>query len=146
MRMRLIGVFLFAVLLMAYGCGGSSESKIDGTWVIDLEQTINLSPALKAQLDAEPAAKDVIKAMLGESSIIIDTTKGTVSGKMAGVDLPEEKFTILSEEDNIVIIKDESNNEMEFNIVDDNTLSLNDPSGVTLFLKRMESQEAETDS
>ena len=141
MRMRLFGIFLFAVLLMAYGCGGSSEStspdsKIHGTWTIDIEQTINSSAQLKAQLEQEPATKDMLQAMLGESSIVIDTQKGTVSGKMVGVDLPEEKFTILAEEGDSVKIKDESGNEMDFIVIDENTLGINDPSGMQLILKR----------
>ncbi len=141
MRMRLFGIFLFAVLLMAYGCGGSSDStspdsKIHGTWTIDIEQTINSSAQLKAQLEQEPATKDMLQAMLGESSIVIDTQKGTVSGKMVGVDLPEEKFTILAEEGDIVKIKDESGNEMDFIVIDENTLGINDPSGMQLILKR----------
>lgn len=141
MRMRLFGIFLFAVLLMAYGCGGSSDStspdsKIHGTWTIDIEQTINSSAQLKAQLEQEPATKDMLQAMLGESSIVIDTQKGTVSGKMVGVDLPEEKFTILAEEGDTVKIKDESGNEMDFIVIDENTLGINDPSGMQLILKR----------
>ncbi len=141
MRMRLFGIFLFAVLLMAYGCGGSSDStspdsKIHGTWTIDIEQTINSSAQLKAQLEQEPATKDMLQAMLGESSIVIDTQKGTVSGKMVGVDLPEEKFTILAEEGDSVKIKDESGNEMDFIVIDENTLGINDPSGMQLILKR----------
>ena len=141
MRMRLFGIFLFAVLLMAYGCGGSSDStspdsKIHGTWTIDIEQTINSSAELKAQMEQEPATKDMLKAMLGESSIIIDAQKGTVSGKMVGVDLPEEKFTILAEEGDTVKIKDESGNEMDFKVIDENTLAINDPGGMQLILKR----------
>ena len=139
MKMRLFGIFLFAALLMAYGCGGSSDSsdsKIHGTWTIDIEQTINSSAELKAQMEQEPATKDMLKAMLGESAIIIDAQKGTVSGKMVGVDLPEEKFTILAEEGDTVKIKDESGNEMDFKVIDENTLAINDPGGMQLILKR----------
>lgn len=140
MRMRLIGVFLFAVLLMAYGCGGSSDSssdsKIHGTWAIDIEQTIESSAELKAQLDREPAARDMLKAMLGDSTIVIDANKGTVGGKMVGVELPEEKFEILAEEGDIVRIKDASGTEMELKIIDSDTIGINDPSGMMLILKR----------
>lgn len=140
MRMRLVGVFLFAVLLMAYGCGGgsdsSSDSKIHGTWAIDIEQTIDSSAELKAQLDKEPAARDMLKAMLGDSTIKIDADKGTVGGKMVGVELPEEKFTILSEDGDVVRIKDESGTEMELNVIDADTLGIKDPSGMMLILKR----------
>ena len=141
MKMRLISAFLFAVLLMAYGCGGgsdstSSDSKIHGTWAIDIEQTVNSSDELKAQLDAEPAAREMLKAMLGDSTIVIDADKGTVGGKMVGVDLPEEKFTIIAEEGDVVRIKDESGNEMALTVVDANTLSIDDPSGMKLILVR----------
>ena len=140
MKMRLISALLFAVLLAAYGCGGgsdsTSDSKIHGTWAIDIEQTVDSSEQLKAQLDAEPAAREMLKAMLGDSTIVIDANKGTVSGKMVGVDLPEEKFTILAEEGDMVRIKDESGNEMAFTIVDANTLAIDDPSGMKLILVR----------
>lgn len=136
MRMRLIGVLLFAVLLMVSGCGDSSANKIDGTWTINMEATLDSSPELKATMGDSPKAMEMLTGMLGDSTIIIDVTKSTVSGKMAGVKLPEEDFTILSEEDDVVTIKDASGREMEFNIVDENTISINGPNGTTIVLNR----------
>ncbi len=140
MKLRLIGVFLFAVMLMTYGCGSDSSSSsangINGTWAIDIEKTIDSSDEIKAQLAGEPMAKEMLKNMLGDSFIVIDTEKGVMSGKMVGVDFPESKFTVVSEDGNTIKIKDDSNQEISVNIIDDNTISVSDPSGIEMVLVR----------
>ena len=140
MKMRLIGILLCAVMLMAYGCGGSSDADkkgIHGSWTISIEDTLNATPELKAQSDANPAAKEMLKAMLGDFKIIIDTDKSTLSGRMAGTDLPEQKFTIAKEEGDMVTITADDGTAMDLRVVDANTLEIKDPSqGMLLIFKK----------
>lgn len=136
MKMRLIGLFLFAILLMVSGCDDSSTNKIDGIWTIDMEATLDASPNLQIMMKgSSDEKKEQLAKEFDDSAIIIDVTRGTMSGKMAGTELPEESFTILSEGDDFVIIKEQSGKEKTFNIIDKNTISVDD-SGVTLVLKR----------
>ena len=140
MRIRLIGVFLCAALLMAYGCGSGPDANskgIHGSWMIDIDATLNATPELKAQSEANPAAKEMLKAMLGDFNIVIDAEKSTISGKMAGTDLGEQKFTIAKQEGDVVIIKADDGTEMNLRIVDANTLEIKDPSqGMLLIFKK----------
>ena len=140
MKLRLLSAFLLAALLLACGCdggsGSSSENVINGTWTIDIEKTIASSEEIKNQLGSEPAAMDMLKAVLGDSSVNIDTAKGVLSGKMVGEEMPETKFTIISNSGNVVKIKEEGGEEIDITIVDANTISLNDDSGMKLILVR----------
>lgn len=143
MKMRLIGVFLFTVLLMAFGCGGESSQQdgkgLHGSWNIDIDDTINASPELKTQIDANPMAKDMLKAMLGDFNITFDTEKGVFSGKMAGTDLGEQKFTISSQDGDKITIKADDDTEMDFRLADENTLEIRDPQqGMLLIFKRVQ--------
>ena len=83
------------------------------------------------------AAKEMLKAMLGDFKIIIDTDKSTLSGRMAGTDLPEQKFTIAKEEGDLVTITADDGTAMDLRVVDANTLEIKDPSqGMLLIFKK----------
>lgn len=136
MKLRLIGVFLFAIMLMTYGCGSDPTKVINGTWAIDFEKTIASSYELQAQLAGEPIDRVLMKGMLSDSLIVIDTEKGVMSGKLVGIDFAESRFTVTSKDDNTIKIMDDLNQELIINIIDNNTISIGDPSGMKVILVR----------
>ncbi|MBQ4133588.1 MAG: hypothetical protein IJD04_07650 [Desulfovibrionaceae bacterium] len=139
MKLRFLAVFLIAALLMAYGCGSDSNlSKINGAWKIDIEKTMASSEEINAQLAAEPLAVEMLKAILADTYITIDAEKNVFGGKMLGAEIPETKFSVVSEEGNQIKLKSESGDEVNITIIDDNAISMDDPSGIKVIFTRKE--------
>ena len=140
MKLRLTVVFLAAALLLCWGCGGNSDetpqSRIHGTWIIDIEKTAASSESVKEMLGDAPEAMEMLKASLGSAFINIDTDKGLMSGNMFGGEIPQTKFTVLSGEGNVVRIKKEDGQETEITIIDANSIAFRDPGYMDLVLVR----------
>ena len=130
MKLHLTAIFLAAALLI--GLSGSngfaepSQNKIHGVWAVDIEKTIAASEEMKKDLADDPAAMEMLKAMLGNSFINIDTNRGVISGNLFEEEMPETKFTIVSDKNNIVKIKDEDGEETEITILNPNSISFSE--------------------
>ena len=142
MKKFLIPLAMLCLLLTA--CGGSDSGpagKLEGTWVFDLDAT--LDKTLKAQgvdtsnpafAQAKEAAKTQMATMMGNASLTFNTSKKTISGELLGQKETDSPYTIKSEEAKKVVIVN-AGTELPIELNDDGTLSIS-AGGAVLVLKK----------
>ncbi len=114
-KVHVLSMVLLAFALLLGGCGSDSSSNLDklnGTWVISMEDTINANKQLKDSIpsgEAGDMARNMINEMFSSITMTFDTKNKTTSGKIMNQDIPTTPFEVVSEKDNVIEIKADGN-------------------------------------
>jgi hypothetical protein len=90
-------------LVSAVGCGKKDAANtIEGKWGIDLESMIALNPDMKKQIEANPVAKGMMEAAIGEMSFDFGKDSLTVN---VGAKTEKKTYKVVSSEGNTMVFE-----------------------------------------
>lgn len=133
-------------LLLTAACNSDTPpntpaGKLHGTWVFDLDGTLDKTLAAQgvdtsnpAFAQAKEAAKTQMGAMMGNSSLTFDAAKKTISGEMMGQKEKDSPYTVKSEEGDKVVITNQGT-DLPITLNSDGTISIS-AGGAVLVMKK----------
>lgn len=95
-------VLSFALALFLGACGGGDDKsveKLGGSWVLDLNATIENNESMKNSIPAGEAgdmARGMLEAMLGSMTLTFDVKAKTFSGSLMGETIENKAFEVVS--------------------------------------------------
>ncbi len=104
----LILTLLIPALFALASCGDAPLEKLNGSWVISLDDTINASPAMKSSIpegEAGKMARGMLEDMLGKMTLTFDIKAKTISGNILGEKLDKIPFEVVKESGDTLELK-----------------------------------------
>ena len=108
-RLFSLVVLVLSLSLFLAACGGDKAlAKLNGSWVLSVDATIDGNPEMKKSIpsgEAGELARVMMEKMLGSMTLTFDAKAKNFSGEIMGKAIDNSPFEVVSEKGDVVVLK-----------------------------------------
>lgn len=96
-KLRFVSCLVICLLLFA--CTESSSlNKLEGSWVANVDKTVEANPSLKGNSPGDAFTKTMTVALIEGMRLHFDIKNKTISGKLIGISFSGENFGVVEDD------------------------------------------------